>query len=139
VSYLLDTNVVSEMAKPPINAGVADFLSRTPEDNLYLSVVTLAELRYGIERLGPSAKRAGLERWLDDDLLPRFEKRIFLVESLIATEWGRLKARGERRGRPVGDMDAWIAATATIHGLTVVTRNVNDFDSFEGELLNPWE
>jgi predicted nucleic acid-binding protein len=58
---------------------------------------------------------------------------------LIATEWGRLKARGERRGRPVGDMDAWIAATATIHGLTVVTRNVNDFDSFEGELLNPWE
>ena len=139
MSYLLDTNVVSEMSRPPINAGVADFLSETPEDNLFLSVVTLAELRHGIERLAPGAKRAGLERWLEDDLLRRFERRIFVVESLIANEWGRLKARGEQKGRPANDMDAWIAATATIHGMTVVTRNVDDFRSFEGPLLNPWK
>lgn len=138
MSYLLDTNVVSEMAKPPINEGVANFLSLAQEDELYLSVVTLAELRYGIERLAAGAKRARLERWLEEDMLRRFEKRIFLMDSLAAAEWGRIKARGERSGRPIGDMDAWIAATATIHGLTVVTRNVNDFSCYEGKLLDPW-
>ena len=126
------------MARPPIHEGVASFLSAADEDDLYLSVVTLAELRYGIERLATGTKRSRLERWLEEDLLRRFEKRIFLMDDLAAHEWGKIKSRGERMGRPISDMDAWIAATAAIHGLTVVTRNVNDFGSHEGKLLNPW-
>jgi predicted nucleic acid-binding protein len=138
VSYLLDTTVVSEMAKPPVNEGVARFLSGTDEDELYLSVLTLGELRYGIERLTAGAERSRLERWYEEDLLGRFERRIFLVDGFAAAEWGRVKSRGERSGQPISDMDAWIAATAIIHGLTVVTRNVGDFSGCGGELLNPW-
>lgn len=139
MSYLLDTNVVSEMAHPPIHEGVEKFLNSAEEDNLYLSVVTLAELRYGIERLAAGAKRARLEKWLEGELAPRFENRIFLIDGFAAIEWGKIKARAERLGRPISEMDAWVAATATIHGLTLVTRNVNDFESFSGEIINPWE
>ena len=139
MSYLLDTNVVSTMAKPPLHEGVGRFLEGAEEDELYLSVVTLAELRYGIERLPAGTKRANLEKWLERDLIPRFENRIFLMDGFAAMEWGRVKARAERMGRPISEMDAWIAATAALHGLTIVTRNVDDFASFEGKLLNPWE
>ena len=138
MSYLLDTNVVSEMAKPPVNEGVANFLSQADEDELYLSVVTLAELRYGIERLAGGAKRSRLEKWYEEDLLRRFERCIFVVDGLAAAEWGKIKSRGERSGRPISDMGAWMAATATVHGLTLVTRNVGDFTGYGGGLLNPW-
>ena len=136
--YLLDTNVISEMAKPPINEGLANFLVGAAEDELYLSVVTLAELRYGIERLAEGAKRSRLEKWYEEDLLGRFERRIYMMDGFAAAEWGRIKARSERKGRPMSEMDAWIAATAVVHALTVVTRNVNNFSGYGGEILNPW-
>lgn len=139
MSYLLDTNVVSAMAKPPIDEGVGRFLEGAEEDELYLSVVTVAELRYGIERLPAGTKRANLEKWLEGELIPRFENRIFVMDGFAAMEWGRIKARAERMGRPISEMDAWMAATAAVHGLTIVTRNVDDFASFLGKLLNPWE
>jgi len=139
VSYLLDTNVVSETIKPAANAGVSKFLSEADEDQLYLSVVSLAELHYGIQRLERGAKRGRLEKWFADDLLARFERRIFLMDGMAAAEWGVIMARGERMGRPISEMDAWIAATAAIHGMTIVTRNVGDFAAHEGKLLNPWE
>jgi len=139
MSYLLDTNVVSTMAKPPLHEGVGRFLEGAQEDELFLSVVTVAELRYGIERLPEGTKRAKLEQWLEKELIPRFEKRIFVMDGFAALEWGRIKARAERMGRPISEMDAWIAATAAVDGLTIVTRNVEDFASFPGKLLNPWE
>jgi len=139
VSYLLDTNVVSETSKPAINAGVSRFLAEVEEDGLYLSVVSLAELHYGIERLAIGAKRSRLEKWFADELLGRFEGRIFVMDGMAAAEWGVIMARGERLGQPISEMDAWIAATAAVHGLTVVTRNVGDFTAHEGKLLNPWE
>jgi predicted nucleic acid-binding protein len=139
VSYLLDTNVVSETSKPAINAGVSRFLAEAEEDGLYLSVVSLAELHYGIERLANGAKRSRLEKWFADELLGRFEGRIFVMDGMAAAEWGVIMARGERLGQPISEMDAWIAATAMVHGLTVVTRNVWDFTAHEGKLLNPWE
>lgn len=139
MSYLLDTNVVSETSKPAINAGVSRFLAEVEEDGLYLSVVSLAELHYGIERLAIGAKRSRLEKWFADELLGRFEGRIFVMDGMAAAEWGVIMARGERLGQPISEMDAWIAATAAVHGLTVVTRNVGDFTAHEGKLLNPWE
>jgi predicted nucleic acid-binding protein len=139
VSYLLDTNVVSETTQPFVNAGISKFLAQAEEDELYLSVVSLAELQYGIQRLSQGAKRAKLEKWFADELLRRFEGRIFLMDGMVAAEWGVVMARGERMGQPISETDAWIAATASIHGLTIVTRNVGDFAACQGELLNPWE
>jgi predicted nucleic acid-binding protein len=108
------------------------------EDDVFLSVVTFAELRRGIERLPASARRKRLDEWLRSDLPIRFEGRIAPVDGAVADEWGRLVARREADGRPFNAMDALIAATAHVHELTLVTRNVSDFKASLKSLLNPW-
>ncbi|HJS92598.1 MAG TPA: type II toxin-antitoxin system VapC family toxin [Steroidobacteraceae bacterium] len=138
MSFLLDTNVVSEWTKPRPNPGVVEWLAEVNEDEVFLSVVTFAELRHGIERLAPSARRRRLEEWLSNDLPLRFEARIIAVDGAIADEWGRLLARREARGEPIHAMDALIAATAQVHGLTLVTRNEVDFQTSVKSVLNPW-
>ena len=138
MSFLLDTNVVSEWTKPQPNAGVAQWLAKIDEDEVFLSVVTFAELRHGVERLPAGARRRRLDAWLRHDLPLRFEARIVGVEGAIADEWGRLVARRERLGRPIHAMDALIAATAQVHGLTLVTRNTADFAASVRTVLNPW-
>jgi predicted nucleic acid-binding protein len=138
VSFLLDTNVVSEWTRPRPNAGVVEWLARVDEDEVFLSVVTFAELRHGIERLAAGARRRRLDEWLRNVLPLRFEGRIVGVDGAIADEWGRLVARREARGRPIQAMDALIAATAQVHGLTLVTRNTADFQPSVKSLLNPW-
>lgn len=138
VSYLLDTNVLSEWTKPKPNAGVIEWLSQVDEEEVFLSVVTFAELRHGIERLPAGTHRRHLDEWLRGDLPLRFEGRIVLVDGAIADEWGRLVARREARGRPIQAMDALIAATAEVHDLTLVTRNTSDFQGSVKSILNPW-
>jgi toxin FitB len=138
VSFLLDTNVVSEWTKPRPNAGITEWLARVDEDEVFLSVVTFAELRHGIERLPAGERRRRLDEWLRSDLPLRFEERIVGVDGAIADEWGRVVARRESRGRPISAMDALIAATAQVHGLTVVTRNVADFQASVKSVLSPW-
>jgi toxin FitB len=138
VSFLLDTNVVSEWTKPHPNRGVIEWLTKVNEDDVFLSVVTFAELRHGIERLPPSARRKRLDDWLRNELPTRFEGRIALVDGAVADEWGRLVARHEAARRPIHAMDALIAATAQVHGLTLVTRNVSDFKASLKSMLNPW-
>jgi toxin FitB len=138
VSFLLDTNVVSEWTKPRPNPGVIEWLAEVDEDDVFLSVVTFAELRHGIERLPASARRRRLDNWLRSELPTRFEGRIALVDGAVADEWGRLVARREAAGRPIHAMDALIGATAWVHGLTLVTRNVSDFKASLKSLLNPW-
>ena len=138
MSFLLDTNVVSEWTKPRPNRGVITWLEQADEDRVFLSVATLAELRHGIERLSAGARRKQLDGWLRDELPLRFETRVLPVTTQIADEWGRLIAQCETRGRPLGAMDGLIAATASIHGLTLVTRNTSDFESSLRSLLNPW-
>lgn len=138
MSFLLDTNVVSEWTKPRPNPGVVEWLAEVNEDEVFLSVVTFAELRHGIERLAPSARRRRLEEWLSNDLPLRFEARIIGVDGAIADEWGRLVARREARGEPIHAMDALIAAAAQVHGLTLVTRNEVDFQTSVKSVLNPW-
>jgi toxin FitB len=138
VTFLLDTNVVSEWTKPRPDPGVADWLARADEDSLYLSVVTFAELRHGVERLPAGKRRKALDEWLRGDLPIRFEQRILSVDGVVADEWGRLVARHESVGRPIHAMDALIAATAQVHALTLVTRNTSDFAT-SIKSVNPWK
>ena len=139
MSYLLDTNVVSEWSKPRPNPGVIEWLSQVAEDDVFLSVVTFAELRHGIERLPAGRRRRQLDKWLRGEFALRFEGRIVLIDGAIADEWGRLVARQEARGRPIAAMDGLIAATAQVHALTLVTRNAADFQVSVKAVLNPWK
>lgn len=138
MNYLLDTNVISEWVKPHPDPGVAAWLAEVDEDRVFISVVTLAELRHGIERMPAGARRDRLDTWLRDELLPRFEGRILPVDGAVADAWGKVMARGQAAGRPVGAMDAFLAATAESHGLVLVTRNVSDFALVEQGVINPW-
>ena len=105
---------------------------------MHLSVITLAELRHGIERLAISRRRTRLEQWLAFELPDRFAGRVLVVDEVIADGWGRLIARASAWGRPIGVMDGFIAATAEAAGLTLVTRNVADFAVAGIVLHNPW-
>jgi predicted nucleic acid-binding protein len=137
VSFLLDTNVVSEWVRPRPNAGVMAWLAEADEDGVFLSVVTLAELRHGIERMAAGQRRRRLDEWLANDLLFRFEGRVLPVDVTVADSWGRLTASREASGRPISVADAFIAATAAVHGLTLVTRNVAGFERTV-RTVNPW-
>jgi predicted nucleic acid-binding protein len=138
VSFLLDTNVVSEWMKPHPNPGVVEWMAEVDEDRTFLSVITLTELRYGVERLPQSNRKKRLEEWIEAELPLRFEERILDVDRAVADACGKLTARSEALGRRMEAMDAFLAATAEVHGLTVVTRNVSDFRSLLKHVLNPW-
>lgn len=138
MSFLLDTNVFSEPARPRPDAGVLAWLASADENELFISAVTLAELRYGIERLPTGRKRTTLQEWLDRELRSRFGNRILAVESRVADTCGKLMAASERAGHPMKMADACIAATAVVHGLTLVTRNVSDFEVTVKSILSPW-
>lgn len=103
-----------------------------------MSVVTLAELRHGIERLQNGVRRRRLDRWLTDELPLRFEGRILPIDVAIADAWGRLVARRDALGRPISMAHAFIAATVQVHGVTLVTRNVSDFEHTLPAVVNPW-
>lgn len=138
MSFLLDTNAVSEWVKPRPNPGVVAWLAEVDEDRVFLSVVTLAELRHGVVRLAPGRRRKRLDLWLREELPLRFEGRILAVDHRVADAWGDVVAHGEKQGQPIGVMDAFIAATAEVHGLTIVTRNTSDFAASASALINPW-
>jgi predicted nucleic acid-binding protein len=138
VNFLLDTNVVSEWTKPRPDAGVVRWLEEADEDRVFISVVTLAELRHGIEMLPAGARRDRLDVWLTEQVPARFETRVLPVDAETANSWGRVMARGKAEGRPAGTMDAFIAATAERHDLILVTRNVSDFNALGIRLMNPW-
>jgi toxin FitB len=137
VNFLLDTNAVSEWVKPRPNAGVIRWMESADEDRVFLSVISLAELRYGVERMVAGARRNRLEAWLRDELQLRFEGRILPVDDNVALAWGRAMSRSEALGRPMGAMDAFLAATAEVHSLTLVSRNVSDFPVLKA-VVNPW-
>jgi len=124
--------------KPLPNPSVIRWLAEADEDRVYLSVMTLAELRYGTERLASGARKSRLEEWLHEELLLRFEGRLLVIETAIADAWGRVMSRCSAVGKPIGVMDAFFAATAEVHALTLVTRNVSDFTASGISLFNPW-
>ena len=138
MSFLLDTNVVSEWTRPRPNIGVVEFLAAEAEDLLFLSVVTLGELRRGVDQLAAGRRRSRLDDWLRNDLPARFAGRLLGIDAATADAWGQLIARRERDGRPMGAMDGWIAAIAVVHGLTLVTRDVADFVGTLERIVCPW-
>jgi predicted nucleic acid-binding protein len=137
--FLLDTNVLSEFAR----AGTPDqsvdrWLKSAAEESLFVCVLTLAEIRRGIELLPVSKRRTQLEDW-QEDLTASFELRLFPVTKIIADRWAIISAQAQRQGRTLANLDGLRAATALEHDLTLVTRNVKDFIGVEVPLLNPWE
>jgi toxin FitB len=138
LNYLLDTNLISEWIKPEPNRGVVTWTAEADEDRLFISVVTLAELRHGIDRLTAGRRRDRLDSWLQHDLPDRFGERVLPVTIDVADKWGRIVTKCEALGRPIGVMDAFIAATADVHKLAVVTRNESDFESAVASIVNPW-
>lgn len=138
MTILLDTNVLSEVTKPLPNAGVLKWLAGLDEDRIFISVISLAEIRRGIALMDPGRKREALADWLARDLTERFNQRILHVDEQVALAWGDLMGLAKRRGRSLSTLDALIAATGIAHGMTIATRNIKDFDSLGFELFNPW-
>lgn len=138
MNFLLDTNVVSEWAKLKPDANVVRWFASVDEDNVYLSVITLAEIRQGVCEMPPGRRRDSLESWLDGDLSLRFEGRILDVDLPVADAWGMLMAQSTRMGINLNIMDALIAATTKVHALTLATRNIRHFEKLDVVLTNPW-
>lgn len=135
MTYLLDTNVLSETRKRQPEAGVANWIAATPPDRLHVSVLTLGEIEQGIARVrgrGDQNQASALERWLRD-VQAGFEDRVLPVTLPVAAAWGR-----QQYTRPLPVIDALLAATARVHSLTVVTRNVKDFELSGVRVLNPF-
>ena len=138
MSFLLDTNVVSEWVKPRPEPRVVAWLAEVDEDRVFISVVTLGELRHGIERLPTSRRRQRLDEWLRNELPQRFEGRVLPIDAAVADAWGTIVAQHERTGRSISTIDAFMAATAQVHDLTLVTRNASDFRSSMKTVFDPW-
>lgn len=140
MKYLLDTCIVSELANRHPVSGVLEWLKAQDSESLYLSVVTIGELRKGIAKRGGDDRGLKLEQWLREDILGAFSDRILPVDNQVALEWGRLCGEAERTGRKRPALDALIAATATVHGLQLVTRNISDMEGMGLRLpiLNPF-
>jgi predicted nucleic acid-binding protein len=135
---LLDTNVVSEFIRPRPDPRVLEWLNQLQFSTAHLSVATLSEIRMGIERLPHGRRREALEDWLAEELLPQFGSRLLVIDEAVAERCGVIRSRAYDSGKPIAVMDAFLAATADIHGLTLVTRNVKDFAAWGGPILNPW-
>jgi toxin FitB len=138
LSFLLDTNVVSESVRPRPDRGVLGWLAEADEDLVFISVITLAELRRGVARLPASRRRSRLDEWLRHELPLRFAGRILGIDEEIAAEWGDVVAEREAAGRPISSMDAFVAAITRVHALTLVTRNTVDFQGSVRAIVNPW-
>jgi toxin FitB len=136
--FLLDTNVISELVKRRPEAKVANWIADIDEELLYLSVLTLGEIRKGIASLPASARRASLEAWLDHDLALRFSGRILPIEHGVADRWGRISAAVAARKMILPVIDGLLAATALHHNLILVTRNSSDIEPTGVPVFNPW-
>jgi predicted nucleic acid-binding protein len=136
--WLLDTNVIFELRRPRPSARVRSFVAGQRLDDLFVSTVTLAEIRFGIESLGDPIRRAELHDWLQNRVRPMFEQRVLGVTEDVMFKWRLLVEEGRRQGHTFSQPDLIIAATALQHGLTVVTRDTADFERARVPLLNPW-
>ena len=136
--FLLDTNCLLELVSLKPSPRVLDWFAAADEDLLYLSVLTLGAIRKGIAGLPNSKKRTRLATWLEVELVSRFRGRIIEVDQAVADRWGLLTAQAKALGTPLPVIDALLAATAVHHNLTLVSRNIRDFEPIQVSILNPW-
>ncbi len=136
--WLLDTNILSELRRPKPERKVVEFIGRQPLEQLHVSAVTFAEIRFGIELLADLSHRAELQDWLSHRLRPMFDRRTLPVSEDVMFKWRLLVERGRKAGHTFSQPDLIIAATALHHGLTVVTRDRSDYDRAGVPVLNPW-
>jgi toxin FitB len=137
--FLLDTNCISELVSSRPEPLIVDWLQATDEGLLYLSVLTLGEIRKGVALLSQGKRRTRLETWLEVELQARFSGRILPIDGVVADRWGVLAAESKRKGKPLAVIDGLIAATALEYNLTVVSRNAGDFANTQVSVLNPWK
>jgi len=136
--WLLDTNVISELRRPRPNARVRSFVAGQRLEDLFVSTVTFAEIRYGIETVGDPIRRAELSDWMLHRVRPMFDHRVLEVSENVMFKWRLLVEDGRKVGHTFSQPDLIIAATALQHGLTVVTRDTGDYKLARVPLLNPW-
>jgi predicted nucleic acid-binding protein len=137
--FLLDTNCISELVRPKPEPRVVEWMEAADEMMLYLSVLTLGEIRKGLAGLTQGKRRTHLETWLQVELQTRFAGRILPIDAAIADRWGLIAAETKRRGKVLSIIDGLLAATALHHNLTVISRDTSDFTNAQVQVLNPWE
>jgi predicted nucleic acid-binding protein len=137
MSYLLDTCILSELRKN-VPEKTRVWFENKDQDQFFISVVTLAELWDGIERLPKSKRRNDLQDWFHGEIHSRFKDRILTIDDRVAMEWGFLNAGLRRKGVTMGVQDLYIAATVKSHSLVLVTVNIKDFQAADIPLVNPW-
>jgi toxin FitB len=139
MTWLLDTNILSELRRTKPDRNVLLFVRALPLDQVYVSVVTLAELRYGVELVTDAARRADLNDWLTNVIRPMFVQRVIPISEDIMVKWRILVEEGRKSGHTFSQPDLIIAASAAHHGMTVVTRDRSQFDKARVPVINPWE
>lgn len=135
---LLDTNILSELRRPKPEPKVVAFVAAQPLDLLFVSAVTFAEIRFGIERVGDAARRAELNDWLAHKVRPMFEQRVLPMTEDIMFKWRLLVEEGRKARHTYSQPDLIIAATALQHGLTIVSRDTSDYERARVPVINPW-
>ncbi|HJS90556.1 MAG TPA: type II toxin-antitoxin system VapC family toxin [Steroidobacteraceae bacterium] len=136
--WLLDTNVISELRRPKPDDNVAAFVRAQPLETLHISVVTLAEIRFGIELLPEATRRSALNDWLTHKVRPMFGQRVLAITEDIMLKWRLMVEEGRKSGHTFSQPDLIIAATAQHHGLTVVSRDTKEYVIARVEVFNPW-
>ena len=136
--FLLDTYCISELVSARPQPSVVEWMESADESLLYLSVLTLGEIRKGLALLSQSKRRTRLETWLDVELRARFAGRILPIDAAVADRWGLLAAGAKTQGKALSVIDGLLAATALHHNLTIVSRNAGDFAYVQVPVLNPW-
>ena len=138
MKYLLDTCVVCEIIKPKPDKNVVAWLKNQNEDDLFLSVLTFAEIEKRIEKATDATRKRKLQLWVADDLKKRFEGRVIPVDLEVAVKWGEIQGVAELSGKPMPTIDGLIAVSGLVYDCVVVTRNSSDLAQSNAELFNPW-
>jgi len=141
LKYLLDTNIISEFISKKPNQNVLNFVSSIDEENIYLSVITIGEIKAGIQKLKSDSqydKITMLSEWLENDLLQRFDGRILEIDTNIMLKWGEINGNLQKIGKNIPIMDSLIASTCLVNNLILITRNTKDFNNIKIETVNPF-
>jgi toxin FitB len=138
MKYLIDTCVISELIKKDPDKQVVSFINKQKEENIYLSVLTIGEIFKGISKLDDGDKKKSLNKWVNKDLLKRFENRIIDIDYNISAKWGEISGRLERKGSRPSVIDSLLASTCIVYEFVLVTRNIKDIKKLGCKYINPW-